>query len=67
MIAALALTGGLSVKPAVPVTVGTLRTDTVVFGLFLLGVILLVGALLFLPGAVLTGAAEHFGPMPFGR
>jgi len=67
LIAAPALTGGLSVKPAVPVTVGTLRTDTVVFGLFLLGVVLLVGALLFLPGAVLTGAAEHFGPMPFGR
>ncbi len=66
MIAALALAGGLSVKPAIPATVGTLRTDTVTFGLFLLGVVLLIGALLFLPGAVLTGAAEHFGPMPFG-
>jgi len=67
IIAALALAGGLSLKPAVPVTVGTLRTDTITFGLFLLGVVLLVGALLFLPGAVLTGAAEHFGPVPFGR
>ncbi len=67
IIAALALAGGLSVKPAVPVTVGTLRTDTITFGLFLLGVVLLVGALLFLPGAVLTTAAEHLGPMPFGK
>jgi K+-transporting ATPase ATPase A chain len=66
IIAALALAGSLSVKPAVPVTAGTLRADTVTFGLFLVGVILLVGALLFLPGAVLTSAAEHFGPMPFG-
>ena len=66
LIAALALAGSLSLKPAVPVTVGTLRTGTVTFGLFLVGVILLVGALLFLPGAVLTSAAEHFGPMPFG-
>ena len=67
IIAALALAGSLSVKPAVPVTVGTLRTDTITFGLFLLGVVLLVGALLFLPAAVLTSAAEHFGPMPFGK
>src|SRR6202035_2714975 len=37
MIAALALVGGLSVKPAIPPTVGTLRTDTVTFGLLLLG------------------------------
>jgi K+-transporting ATPase ATPase A chain len=67
IIAALALAGSLSAKPAIPVTVGTLRTDTVTFGLLLLGVVLLIGALLFLPGAVLTCAAEHFGHVPFGR
>ncbi|HVS34334.1 MAG TPA: potassium-transporting ATPase subunit KdpA [Gemmataceae bacterium] len=67
IIAALALAGSLSVKPAIPVTVGTLRTDTLTFGFFLLGVVLVVGALLFLPGAVLTTAAEHYGPMPFGK
>jgi K+-transporting ATPase ATPase A chain len=66
IIAALALAASLSVKPALHETVGTLRTDTWTFGLFLLGIVLLVGALLFLPGAVLTAAAEHFGPIPFG-
>ena len=66
IVAALALAGSLSVKPALTETVGTLRTDTWIFGLFLLGIVLLVGALLFLPGAVLTAAAEHYGPIPFG-
>ena len=46
---------------------GTLRTDTVTFGFVLLGTVLLVGALLFLPVAALGPVAEHLGPMPFGR
>ena len=50
-----------------PFTSGTLRTDTVTFGFVLLGTIILVGALLFLPAAVLGPVAEHLGPMPFGR
>ena len=50
-------------KPT-PFTCGTLRTDTVTFGFVLLGTILLVGALLFLPGAVLGPVAEHLGPIP---
>jgi potassium-transporting ATPase potassium-binding subunit len=33
----------------------------------LLGTILLVGALMFLPVAALGPMAEHFGPLPFGR
>ena len=33
----------------------------------ILGTILLVGALLFMPAAVLGPVAEHFGPMPFGN
>ena len=45
---------------------GTLRTDTLTFGFVILGTILLVGALLFLPAAVLGPVAEHLGPMPFG-
>jgi K+-transporting ATPase ATPase A chain len=67
LIAALALVGGLAAKPAVPPTVGTLRTDTFTFAVVLLGIVLLLGALMFLPAAVLGPIAEHFGPMPFGR
>jgi K+-transporting ATPase ATPase A chain len=67
ILAPLALAGSLADKTPTPQTVGTLRTDTATFGFLLLGVILLVGALLFLPAAVLGPVAEHLGPMPFGR
>ena len=53
IIAPIAIAGSLAAKKATPFTVGTLRTDTVTFGFVLLGTILLVGALLFLPAAVL--------------
>ena len=43
-----------------------MRTDTLTFGFLLLGTIILVGALLFLPVAALGPVAEHFGPLPFG-
>jgi K+-transporting ATPase ATPase A chain len=36
------------------------------FGLLLIGTVLIVGALLFLPVAVLGPVAEHLGPFPFG-
>jgi potassium-transporting ATPase potassium-binding subunit len=67
IIAPLALAGSLAGKKRVPFTVGTLRTDTITFGCILLGTILLVGALLFMPAAMLGPVAEHLGPMPFGR
>lgn len=66
IIAPLAFAGSLARKKPTPVTVGTLRTDTVTFGFVLLGTILLVGALLFLPVAALGPIAEHLGPIPFG-
>lgn len=66
IIAAIALAASLATKKATPFTAGTLRTDTVTFGFVLLGTILLVGALLFLPAAVLGPVAEHLGPLPFG-
>ena len=66
IIAPIALAGCLAVKRPTPFTSGTLRTDTVTFGFVLLGTVLLVGALLFLPAAVLGPVAEHLGPMPFG-
>ena len=64
--APLALAGGLILKKPTPFTVGTLRTDTLTFALFLLGTIILVGALLFMPAAMLAPVAEHLGPIPFG-
>jgi K+-transporting ATPase ATPase A chain len=66
IVATMALAGSLATKKATPYTAGTLRTDTVTFGFVLLGTILLVGALLFLPAAVLGPVAEHLGPLPFG-
>jgi K+-transporting ATPase ATPase A chain len=66
IIAPLALAGSLAAKKPTPFTVGTMRTDTVTFGFVLLGTILLVGALLFMPAAVLGPVAEHLGPIPFG-
>ena len=66
IIAPLAMAAFLGQKKSAPFGLGTLRTDTVTFGVLLLGVILIVGALLFLPVAALGPIAEHLGPMPFG-
>ncbi len=66
IVAPLALASSLAAKKKTPFTAGTLRTDTATFGFVLLGTILLVGALLFLPAAVLGPVAEHLGPIPFG-
>ena len=66
IVAPLALAAFLGQKKSAPSGLGTLRTDTVTFGVLLLGVILIVGALLFLPVAALGPIAEHLGPMPFG-
>jgi K+-transporting ATPase ATPase A chain len=66
IIAPIALAGSLATKKPTPFTSGTMRTDTLTFAFVLLGTILLVGALLFLPAAVLGPVAEHLAPMPFG-
>jgi K+-transporting ATPase ATPase A chain len=66
IVAPMALAAGLGRKPRAPVTTGTLRDDTPTFGFLLLGTILIIGALLFLPVAALGPLAEHLGPMPFG-
>lgn len=67
IIAPIAFAASLARKKQTPFTSGTLRTDTGTFGCVLLGTILLVGALMFLPVAALGPVAEHFGPLPFGR
>ncbi len=66
IIAPLALAASLAQKKRTPFTAGTLRTDTLTFAFVLLGTVILVGALLFLPALVLGPVAEHFGPIPFG-
>ncbi len=55
----LAIAGSLAAKKPAPENSGTLRTDTPLFGWVILGSVLLIGALLFLPVAVLGPIAEH--------
>jgi K+-transporting ATPase ATPase A chain len=50
--------GRLAAKAAAPETSGSFRIDTPLFGMILLGTVLLVGALLFLPVAVLGPVTE---------
>ncbi len=59
IIAPLAIAGSLSQKRATPEGAGTFRTDSWMFGVILLGTVLIVGALLFLPLAVLGPIADH--------
>ncbi len=55
----LAVAGFLSTKKRVPETSGTLRTDNPTFAFMLLGTVLLVGALSFMPAVVLGPVADH--------
>jgi potassium-transporting ATPase potassium-binding subunit len=55
----LAIAGSLAAKKPSPQTAGTLRTDTPLFGFVILGTVVLVSALLFMPVAVLGPIAEH--------
>ena len=67
IIAPIALAASLAAKKRTPFTTGTMRTDTITFGFVLIGTVLLVGALLFLPAVALGPVAEHYGPIPFGK
>jgi len=66
IIAPIAMAACLGEKKTSPFGLGTLRDDTPTFGFLLLGTVIIVGALLFLPVAALGPIAEHFGPIPFG-
>jgi K+-transporting ATPase ATPase A chain len=59
LILPLAVAGFLSVKKRVPETVGTLKTDNLTFFFMLLGTVILLGALSFMPAAVLGPIADH--------
>ena len=60
ILALLLLADGLSRKQPVPMTTGTLRTDTVLFTTVTAGVILVLGALSFFPVLALGPIAEAF-------
>jgi K+-transporting ATPase ATPase A chain len=55
----LAIAGSLALKPQIAESSGTLRTDTVTFGLVTFAVIFFLGALTFLPVALLGPILEH--------
>ncbi|CAG7640662.1 Potassium-transporting ATPase potassium-binding subunit [Paenibacillus solanacearum] len=59
MFALLAVAGSLLRKQWVPETLGTLRTDNGLFVGILVGTVLMIGALTFLPAIVLGPIAEH--------
>ncbi|MFO0906938.1 MAG: potassium-transporting ATPase subunit KdpA [Isosphaeraceae bacterium] len=55
----IAIAGFLAEKKRTPETTGTLRTDDLTFACMLLGTVLLVGALSFMPAAVLGPVADQ--------
>jgi len=66
IIAPIAMAAFLGSKKSSPFGLGTLRDDTLTFGVLLFGTVIIIGALLFLPVAALGPLAEHLGPIPFG-
>jgi K+-transporting ATPase ATPase A chain len=66
IIAPIAMAFFLGRKKEAPASLGTMSDNTFTFGFLLLGTILIIGALLFLPVAALGPLAEHLGPIPFG-
>lgn len=59
MVAMLAVGGSILRKQWVPETIGTFRTDNGLFVGILVGTVLIIGALTFLPAIVLGPIAEH--------
>jgi K+-transporting ATPase ATPase A chain len=58
-IPALAIAGSLAAKKRVPAGPGTLPTHTPLFVALLIGTVLLVGALTFVPALALGPVVEH--------
>lgn len=56
----LMICGSLSNKKITPTTAGTFPTDSYLFSILLMGVIIIVGALTFFPALTLGPIAEHF-------
>ena len=62
----IAIAGFLSEKKRAPQTSGTLLTNDLTFGAMLLGTVLLVGALSFMPAVVLGPIADHLSTAASG-
>ena len=56
----LALAGNLAGKKLIPASAGTFRTEGITFVVLLIGTVLLVGALTFLPALAMGPVVEHF-------
>ncbi|MCC7145246.1 MAG: potassium-transporting ATPase subunit KdpA [Phycisphaeraceae bacterium] len=59
MIAVLAIAGSLAAKRAVPASAGTLPTHTPLFVVLVMSVVLVIGALTFVPALALGPIVEH--------
>lgn len=59
MVPVLAIAGSLAAKKTVPAGPGTLPTDTPLFVTMLIGVVIIVGALTFIPALALGPIVEH--------
>jgi len=59
VIAVLAIAGSLAAKKIIPASAGTLPTHTPLFVLLLIGAVVVVGALTFLPALALGPVVEH--------
>lgn len=59
IIPVLAIGGHMARKPVAPVSAGTFPTDSATFSVLLIGVVLIVGALTFLPALSLGPIVEH--------
>jgi K+-transporting ATPase ATPase A chain len=57
------MAGSLAAKKSVPVTAGTLPTHTPVFVGWLIAVVIIIGALTYVPALALGPIVEHFQVM----
>lgn len=55
----LSVAGSLAAKRTIPTTTGTFRTDNAMFAVTLIAIVLIIGALTFLPALALGPVAEH--------
>jgi K+-transporting ATPase ATPase A chain len=60
IIPVMAIAGSMVQKKITPPSLGTLRTDNVLFGVLLIGVIIIIGGLTFFPPLALGPIVEHF-------
>ncbi len=59
MLSVIALSGYLSEKKSVPASSGTFPTDSLLFAVLLIAVIIILGGLTFLPCLILGPVSEH--------